>query len=250
MELSQLSDAAVLLRVDTGKANAMGRAFLNALELALDAFEAAASPALVITGSERFFSAGLDLRELIAFDAAALLDHMQRFERVMQRLFLLPRPVVAAVNGHAIAGGCVLALQADLRVGAVGSWKFGLNETRLGLGLPVSALTPARFALPAPALTRLVLGGELLGPEDAASLGLLDELVPADALLDRARARAEHLAEIPLTAFGDTKRRLRAPVLEQTLAASPQHLERWVEGWFEESTQERLRATVAGLTKG
>jgi len=247
MEISQLSDAVVLLRIDTGKANAIGRAFLNGLELALQTFEAAASPALVITGCERFFSAGLDLRELIEFDAAALLDHMQRFERVMQRLFLLERPVVAAVNGHAIAGGCVLALQADVRVGAQGNWKFGLNETRLGLGLPVSALAPARFALPAPALSRLVLAGELLAPEATASLGLLDELVPADTLLDRAQARAEALAEIPLTAFGDTKRRLRAPVLESTLAASPRHLENWVAGWFEEATQTKLRAAVAAL---
>ncbi|GJM21620.1 MAG: enoyl-CoA hydratase [Planctomycetota bacterium] len=249
MEISQLSDTVVLLRMDTGKANAISPEFLNALGLALDAFEGSASPALVITGSERFFSAGLDLVSLIEFDASQLKAHMQRFDDIVSRLFLLGRPVIAAVNGHAIAGGCVLAMTADVRVGAAGKWRMGMNETTLGLGLPVAALVPSQFALPTSAFARALLAGELFAPDDARQLGLLDELVPAEELIEQAQARAEALAKIPLSAFADTKRRLREPTLQAARAASPRDLDSWVDVWFEPVTQARLKAAVAALRK-
>ena len=129
MQLERVGEAMVL-RMRAGKANAMGPAWLERMETLLDDVLAARARALVITGYEGFFSAGLDLPALDALDEQAMGAFMSGFSRTMLRIFELPMPVVAAVNGHAIAGGCVLALQADVRIGAASDFRIGLNEVQ------------------------------------------------------------------------------------------------------------------------
>src|SRR6266851_5432862 len=152
MQLERVGEAMVL-RMRAGKANAIGPAWLQRMEALLDEALAARARSLVITGYEGFFSAGLDLPALDALDEQAMGAFMSGFSRTMLRIFELPIPVVAAVNGHAIAGGCVLALQADVRIGATSDFRIGLNEVQLGIGLPAVVLESLRAGR-APVLAR------------------------------------------------------------------------------------------------
>src|SRR5437588_607334 len=164
MQLERIGEA-VLLRMRAGKANAMGPAWLERMEALLDEALAARARALVITGYEAFFSAGLDLPTLDGLDDRAMGSFMSGFSRTMLRIFELPMPVVAAVNGHAIAGGCVLALQADVRIGAASDFRMGLNEVQLGIGLPAVVLEALRAQVPAASLLPIALEGRLFSPE-------------------------------------------------------------------------------------
>jgi len=248
MQLERIGEA-MLLRMRAGKANAMGPPWLERMETLLDEAVAARASALVITGYEGFFSAGLDLPALDALDDRAMGSFMSGFSRTMQRIFELPLPVVAAVNGHAIAGGCVLALQADVRIGAASDFRMGLNEVQLGIGLPAVALEALRAQLPPASLLPIALEGRLFSPEEALSVGLLHEVVPADRLEQRAVARAMELGALPGSAFASVKQGLRGPVAQRVREIAGQDASRWAETWSSDEGRERRRRAIERLSR-
>jgi len=246
MEL-ELSGPVAVLTMRNGKANAIGPAFLDRLSSQLDALERSGAGALVLTGEGKAFSAGLDLPELIAMDRSGVERFIRRFSEVMLRVFQLPIPVVAAVNGHAIAGGCVLALQADARNGARGELRMGLNEVQLGLGLPAVILETLRWQVPPQSMLPVALEGRLVGAEEALQLGLLHAVVAPEALLEEAMVRARALAGLPGPAFADIKRAVRAPVLVAIRELEAQDARHWTETAFSPEARARLSEVVARL---
>src|SRR5438128_5571675 len=144
-----------LLRLESGKVNAIGPDFIAGLNGLLD--QLADAGAAVITGRGGTFSAGLDLPALVDLDRESMYRFIEQFNALMLRIFELPIPLVAAVNGHAIAGGCVLALQADLRLVADRDARIGLNETQLGIGLPAVVLETLRCQVPPQSLVLIAL---------------------------------------------------------------------------------------------
>ncbi len=170
-----------VVRMTGVRANAMSAALLDGLIAAMDEVEAGDAQAVVITGTGKVFSAGLALPELIDLERPAMRAFIDRFATAMARVLTCARPVVAAVNGHAIAGGCVLATQCDVRVMADGDGRIGLNEVQLGIGLPAAVIEPLRARLPATSLAAVALEGRLFTPADALRLGLVDALAPAAA---------------------------------------------------------------------
>ena len=245
MHIERHGDVA-LLRMQLGKANAIGPEFLDAMHARLD--ELGPARALVVTGYESFFSAGLDLPSLIGLDEPKMRTFIARFSATMLRLFRLELPVVAALNGHAVAGGCVLALQADLRLAADVPLKIGLNEVPLGIGLPAVVLETLRAQVPPASMLPIALEGRLVDATEALKLGLLHEVYAKPQLLERALARASELARLPPAAFAQVKRNLRAPIAESVERASDDPA-RWTSTWFTPEAQERIRATVARLKK-
>lgn len=241
-------DTTALLRLQAGKANAMNPAFLDGVERLFDEAERARATAVVMTGYERFFCAGLDLPTLLALDRPTMTKFIHRFDALMLRLFSAPYPVVAALNGHAIAGGCVLALQADYRIMAAGDAKIGLNEVQLGVGLPVGVLETLRCQVPPTTLLPVALEGRLVAAEEARALGLVHECAPAAELETRALAKARALGELPAEAFRQIKEGLRRPAVERIRAASTAN-EAWIATWFSESGQHRIRAAVESLAR-
>ena len=248
MQLETSGQVAVL-PMRAGKANAIGTAFLDRLSAQLDAVESSGAAALVLTGEGRAFSAGLDLVEVTALDRPGLERFIRRFSEVMLRVFSLPLPVVAAINGHAIAGGCVLALQADVRIAAGGDFRIGLNEVQLGLGLPALVMETLRCQVPQVALGPVALEGRLLSPEEARALGLVEAVVPPEDLLAEARARAATLAALPAPAFGQIKRALRAPAADAIRRVEREDARRWVDTAFSGPARERLAEVVARLAR-
>jgi enoyl-CoA hydratase len=203
-----------ILRLARGKGNALNLDLAAALLDALDRLDRSPARAGVITGQGNVFSAGVDLVALVEGGP----DYVRRFlpllQRVFERLATFPRPVVAAVNGHAIAGGAILMLACDQRLLARGTARVGLTEVRVGVLFPAWALELARFATPPQHFPTLICTGRTWPPEEALARGLVDELVEPDQLLDRACAVAEELAAIPPATFCATKLAVRRPMIE------------------------------------
>lgn len=242
------SGQVAVLRLENGKANAISPSFLAGLQRLIG--EIGDARAAVMIGQGSAFSAGLDLPSLIELDRAAMRAFIVGFDEVMLRLFELPLPLVAAVNGHAVAGGCVLALQADVRIGADRDARIGLNETRLGIGLPAVVLETLRAQVPGPSLAVLALEGRLVPPREALQLGVLHEVVPEADLLPRAVARAAALAALPPAGVRMVKASLRRQAAAAARAAEESEAERWLDTWFAEESRGRLREAVGRLRKG
>src|SRR2546428_2382376 len=248
MQLERVGEA-MLLRMRAGKASAMGPAWLERMEALLDEALTARARALVITGYEGFFSAGLDLPTLDGLDDRAMGSFMSGFSRTMLRIFELPMPVVAAVNGHAIAGGCVLALQADVRIGAASDFRIGLNEVQLGIGLPAVVLEALRAQVPAASLLPIALEGRLFSPDEALAVGLLHELAPADRLEQRAVGRAMELGALPSPAFAAVKQGLRSAVAQRVPELPEQDATRGARLWARDGGRGRGRPGGRGLPR-
>lgn len=237
-------DGVAILTIRGGKANAMNVPLLAALDAALDA---TSSPA-VVTAEGSSFSAGLALPELIGLDRAGMAELIDVFERTMHRVLTFPHATVAAINGHAFAGGCVLALMCDARVMAAGGAKIGLNEVQLGIGLPAIVVEPLRQRVPPGSLGPLALEGRLVGPDEALRLGLVDEVVDPAALVARAVAIAAARGGSPL-AYAQIKRALIAPVVDVFERRRALDRDAWLDTWFSDHAQRTLRAAVDRLAK-
>jgi enoyl-CoA hydratase len=236
-----------LLRMDDGKANAINAGFLSEFSRALDDCSRPEASPLLLTGRGDFFSAGLDLPGLSTFDRPGIEAIERDLVALLRRLFCWPAPVVAAVNGHAIAGGCILALQADWRAMARGPFKIGVNETRLGLGLPAFVLETLRVQIPTAALRRVALEGPLLEPEQALGLGLVDELAAAESLRTRARERLQELSAIPRPSYAQVKGMLRRPAVEAYERTRAEDTRLWIDLWFSPAGSALREETVARL---
>src|SRR5437016_8277180 len=140
-----------ILTLDRPPANALNRDFFVELCAVLPSLAAADVRAVVVTGTGRFFSAGLDLPEILSYRGAEASAFMARFDDGFTGLFALEKPVVAAVNGHAIAGGAVLAATADFRLAAEGEGRIGVTEIQVGVPFPAAAPEPIRFSRAGPA---------------------------------------------------------------------------------------------------
>ncbi len=242
-------DAIRVLRLAGGKANAMDGALLDEIERLIDDLERGPARAAVLTGYERFFSAGLALPRLIDLDRGAMREFIERFARAMTRVLACEKPIVAAINGHAIAGGCVLALMCDWRICVDTGAKIGLNEVQLGIGLPAIVVEPLRAQIPAAALIPVALEGRLFAPREALEVGLVHELAEEGALAARAEVKARELAAPPTVGVAQVKRALRAPILEAVARSAAAETERWLDSWFSAGAQARLRAAVAALRR-
>lgn len=238
----------LLLRIDAGRANAMTSEFLSDLEAVMGALADDSPRGLVVTGAGRAFSAGLALPQIVDLGRDELRPFMQGFARSMESVLTLPTPTVAAINGHAIAGGCVLALMCDYRVMADGPGRIGLNEVALGIGLPTSVIAPLRVRVPARSLGPIALAGELFLPEEALALELVDDVVPAEDLEVQAVERAQALAG-PAAASAQVKAALIRPVLAELREHSDAELEHWLDTWFSPDGRALVTAAVAAMSR-
>ncbi len=200
-----------VVRLAHGRANVLDLEVCRELASILRRLESGG--AVVLTGSGRSFSAGVDLLKVVDGGADYVREFLPALGAAARQVFAHPGPLVTAINGHAIAGGCLIACAADQRWMIDGEAGIGLPELAVGVPFPAAALEILRFSVSTLEAQRLILSGRILAPDEARRLGLVDELAPADQLLDRAVAAAEALAAIPPASFAHTKRQLRAPAL-------------------------------------
>jgi enoyl-CoA hydratase/carnithine racemase len=202
------SDGIVTLRLHHGKASAMDIELLEALQRELAA--ATDARAIVLTGTGSIFCAGVDLFRLVDGGADYVKQFFPLLRDAVRQLFAMPMPVVAAANGHAIAGGAILVYASDLRLMSGG--RIGMPELLVGVPFPSAILEIVRFAVPrAP---QFALTGRTVPADEALAAGMIDEVIAPDALLARAHELASQLAAVPAQSFRLTKAQLRAPALE------------------------------------
>jgi enoyl-CoA hydratase len=238
-----------VLRLHHGKANALDIDLCRGLIGALDDVAKADARALVLTGTGRMFSAGVDLLQLQEGGAPYVTEFMPLLRQAFESLFSFSKPVVAALNGHAIAGGCVLACASDRRLMASGAGRIGVPELRVGLPFPTVALEAIRLAVAPSFLQSVVYDGQTYEPEEALGFGLVDEIVTPEALLDEALRAARAMAAAPPAAFAFTKHQLRASGLAR-IADARNGLERRIEeDWCDQATLERVREYVAATLR-
>jgi enoyl-CoA hydratase len=208
IERKQVSDNVTVVRFDHGPVSALDLEFLLALRAELAELSDVGA-ALVLTGTGSAFSAGVDLFRILDGGDDYVAQFIPALSGAFDDLFAYRRPVVAAVNGHAIAGGGVIACCADHRFMADGKGRIGFPELLLGAAFPASALAAVRCATGDVGVADLIYSGTTLLPADAERRGLVDEVVPEGELLDRAIAKAEQLAAILPATFLHAKHSLR-----------------------------------------
>jgi enoyl-CoA hydratase len=238
-------DGVTVLRIDRPPANALDLELLDEGHRVLAELEAGDPGAVVITGRDGFFSAGVDLKVAPTLDAEGQRRMVTGINRLFSGWYAFERPVVCAVNGHAIAGGAILALCGDHRVGST-EGRLGLTELRAGLPYPAAAMAVVLAELGPAAARSLVLRADLIDPEEALALGLVDELAPPDAVLDRALAVAGELAGLPGSAYPVVKRQLRGEAIAGMERVLSEESDPLLAGWLAEDTAGATAAVLEG----
>jgi enoyl-CoA hydratase len=214
----ELADGVATITMDDGKVNAMSTPMLQEIDAAFRRAEADRAAVLLI-GRPGIFSAGFDLKVFMSGSAADILAQLRAGAELAARILGFPRPVVTACTGHAYPMGAFLMLAADLRYGAEGPYRIGMNEVAIGLTPPRFAIEIARQRLTAVAFNRLPVTGELIGPTEAAAAGFLDHVVAASELRAVAGEAARRLAGLDPRSHAATKRQVRAHAVQALRAA-------------------------------
>lgn len=244
LQIDRRDGSVAVLRLAHGKVNALDLDLLEAIIVAFH--EVADAPAVVLTGEGSSFSAGVDLYRILRNDASETEDFLDALSRALLTVFTHPRPVVAAVNGHAIAGGCVLAAAADLRLMSGGS--MGLTELKVGVAFPTAALEIVRHVTGRRAQS-LILSGRLIEATEAVEVGLIDRVVDSESLLDTAIAEATGLAQVPKAAYEIVKRQLHAPAMAAIAREYEIYDALVARTWTSESGRAALATFVANLNQ-
>ena len=241
IELSH-QDGVAILRMADGKANTMSIDSCREVTTRFEELGSSPTPAIVITGSGKIFSAGVDLLRLLDGGVPYIREFLPALSTMLATVFAFPKPVVAAINGHAMAGGCVLACAADRRLMTSQAVHIGVTELLVGVPFPPAAMEIMRCATAPQYFEEAIFSGAAYVPHDAVVRGLVHEIVEPDGLIDRAVALTKTLAALPPAAFALTKRQTRQAALQgldrKDIEAEIEHI------WTAPETLGRIRDYV------
>jgi enoyl-CoA hydratase len=231
----------VTIKLAHGKASALDLELVEGLTLAIDELAQSDARAAILTGTGSIFSAGVDLFRILDGGEEYVKRFLPALSRLVLDLFGFEKPLVAATNGHAIAGGCVMTAACDIRLMARGNGRIGVPEMLVGVAFPPSVIELLRFTVEPFALQTMIYTGRTGSAEDAQRIGLIDEVVEPEALLDRAHVIAEQLAQLPAKAFRLAKFQLRDPYIRRAKRYAGQHDSDILELWSAPQTHTRIR---------
>ncbi len=243
------SGGVAVWRLGRGRGNALDESSLQALAYTFKGAKDDPRP-VVLAGGNRSFCTGLDLQEAIELNRAGMARLMRAFEQALKACYLHPAPVVAAVRGHALAGGALLALCCDRRILADRGCRFGIHGIHLGVSYPQLPIEVLRDGWPRPRCEELLYEGRIHEPEDALARGLVDRIVPPEDVEPEAIACALELASPSLAAYALAKAGLRRRVRERLARIRPAADESWLDQWFSPQTQANLSRARDALVDG
>ena len=235
-------DGITHLKLSNGVTNALSPQLVSELQNQLNESENA-SCGLIISGGEKFFSMGLDLPSLLKLSREEMAIFWKNFNQVLLDIYAYPFPTLCAMEGHAIAGGTILALACDFRI-ACGDKKMGLNEIHLGLPVPYLAYLLLKQVVGDNAAKQLMYSGEFFGFDQAHSKGLIDRLVEPDELLDEARTRVIELMKPPAGTFAAIKANHTTANVSLFKEQMQKQHQLFLDFWFDEQVSKRLKAAA------
>ncbi len=239
-------DTVAIVRLSRGVTNALDLELVNELGVLLERIEHDASVSALVLGSGnvKFFSIGFDIPHLFELPRQDFQTFFTAFNRVCHRLYTLPKPTVAALTGHAVAGGCILALCCDYRFIAEGKKLMGLNEIKLGVPVPYLADCVLRELVGTRYAREMIDTGEFYMPADSLRMGLVDQVLPAGDVIMRAVEKAKFLGAWPREAFALIKQN-RVEEVEQRVLASREEKERlFLDSWYSDEARQRLKEAI------
>ena len=235
----EIKDDIAFLRLNNGVTNAISPELIADISIIIDRVKNEAS-AMILTGNDRFFSIGFDLPKIMGLDRSGLGTFLYDFQTMIFHIATLPLPVIAAQTGHAVAGGAILAIVCDYRIGKSDKLRIGFNESLLGLTIPWLAELMLNHFVGLRVSQRLRVEGSLIKAEDAVPMGLMDEACALDTIPDCSLQKIRQLQEIPLKTFAAIKENQLQPILESYLARVKPKTEQFMDLWFSKEAQKRL----------
>lgn len=230
------------LRLARGKVNAINGEVVHQLSEALETFKNdSAVKAVILTGKGDFFSFGFDVPEFLSYSQESFFDFMKSFTGLYTDMFLYRKPIIAAINGHAMAGGCMLALACDVRIMVSGNAKISLNEIEFGSSVPAGSVEMLRFCVGNKNAMAILYGGALYSAEEAGHIGLVDEIASDGKLFEQASYRAKFFGQKSADAFNATKMLIRNPIAEIMKVNEQESIKRFVEIWYSDSTWQKIK---------
>lgn len=237
-----VEDRIALVAISRPKVNALNESVIDELfqcfnKLALDD----EVKAIVLSGEGSFFSFGLDIPEFYTYSKEEFLEIMLMFSNLLKTLFLFPKPVVCAMNGHAIAGGCMLAMTCDYRLMASEKAKISLNELTFGSTLFSTGVETLRFLVGDNKASQILYSGSMFSPEDAFKLGLIDEVVSKENLRDSALKIAKDFSGRDSRAFQSIKFLLRKQTANEIEKSDRNSITEFVDIWYSDNARNNLK---------
>ena len=232
-----------LIQFANGKVNAMSLEFCRDLSKLIDDAGSDSCSAVVVEGNGRVFSAGVDLKRLISEDLNYLDEFLEQLVGLFEKLFLFPKPLIANVNGHAVAGGCVMACASDAKI-AHQRARIGVPELRVGVPFPSLGLEIMRFAAAPQYFRQMINIGATFSDELALAAGLADEIVEPEKMRDRCFDLAKEMSNVPSQVFSLTKKQLRLPALQNIKIGDQLYQEQIKSLWRSDEILDVVRSYV------
>jgi enoyl-CoA hydratase/carnithine racemase len=234
---AEIGEGIATVSLGRGKVNAINQTVVDELRRCLEKLAADRSlKAVVLTGRGKFFSFGFDVTEFISFSKAEFTRYLTAFTDLYTYLFTYPKPVVAALNGHTIAGGCMLALACDYRLMVAEKAKVSLNEITLGASVFAGSTEMLRFLIGSAKATEVLYSGRMYSAKEALDIGLVQAVSNGDQLIDRARRIAADLAAKPALAFASIKSLVRKPIADEMMRREAASIGEFVDIWYTAET--------------
>lgn len=245
-----VKDRLAIITLNRGKSNSLNREMVTELKDILQNIESDTNiGGIIITGKENFFSAGLDLIELYNYNEEEAKSFWHLFLEFVAKITAFKKPLVTAINGHSPAGGCVIALAADVRVMAEGKFIIGLNEVPVGIIVPNSIFNLYAFWLGKADASRSLLEGKLFSPDEALNIGLIDEVVKPESILTAAERRARKYMAFESNTWSQSKLNIRKDLIASTSSDQSADLEKMLKQWWSPSTRAILKTIIDSLQK-
>lgn len=240
-----VSEAIAIVELSRGKVNALNESVVEELANVFSSLKKDREVGgVVLSGYGEFFSFGFDVGEMLTFSKERFAFYLERFTCLYSEMFGFPKPLVIALNGHAIAGGCMLALAGDIRVMAEERAKMGMNEIAFGSALLAGSVEMLRFCVGEKKAQEVVYSGKLYGASEALKMGLVDQIVTKSNLVVNALDAARTLLKKCQPAFLEIKALLREPTLARMRESERESIAAFIDIWYSPDTLNRLKRIV------
>ena len=237
-----IDDGIATVVLGRGKVNALNEETVGQLRAAFEDLEKDDRVrAVILTGRGKFFSFGFDIPEFMSYSEDAFTRYLTGFTGLYTYLFVFPKPVVAALNGHTIAGGCMLAIACDRRLMVAGKAKISLNEITFGSSVFAGSVEMLKYCIGSRNAESFICGGAMYTAEQAKEIGLIDLVCGEDDLMREAVRLAREFAENNAAAFTGIKHLLRKPVAQEMIEREKDSIRRFVEIWYSDETRSMLK---------